>query len=145
MWRKKSDDIIQKEQRENERSNLKERSILAIKLGLGGFIGGYLLNLITALTLGTDYNPIFPPDHGEIIALYEIPKYNYKFINSGVFFGIAMFLAAFVVPKIFSKNTDSMKCDKCFNVKNFDDKNKCDCGGTFYPLSYYEWINDDEI
>jgi hypothetical protein len=142
MWIKKSEDQFQKEKKEIVKKLKKGRFLLSIKLGLAGFIVVYLFDLITALTIGINYSKLYPVTP-EVIRLDEIPKYNYEFLNSGIFVGVALFFLGLALPSILSRKNDSMKCDKCFMVKNPDNKNNCRCGGTFFHIDYFEWINDD--
>ncbi|MFB6320862.1 hypothetical protein [Saccharicrinis sp. FJH54] len=38
--------------------------------------------------------------------------------------------------------TNTVICDKCFNTKNFDNNSNCECGGKFYSIDNFEWIED---
>jgi hypothetical protein len=49
--------------------------------------------------------------------------------------------AMWVFPKqLGPKTTECVMCEKCEKAKIVDEQNKCECGGIFYPMRKYKWV-----
>lgn len=118
MWIKKDESSIQLEAEEDK--SLKKRLLESLKFGSVFFLVFLIIGIISN------------------------PDRVYNVIDSSITFGLVITLVSFIMYS--SKKTDSksMLCDQCTNLKSFDRELTCKCGGQFFPINNYVWIEDDK-
>lgn len=144
MWLKKTEEQIKKENQKEKKENDRNRFTKAIKYGFWTFPFFTILTISKSVLIDSSFNGFGSPL--ETIKLKEVPDYMPEILFSGFFFSIIVFVVFLVYPSLLSfvDKGNSLMCDKCYKIKNYDLINKCECGGTFASIQKYQWIEDEQ-
>jgi len=141
MWVKKSENKIREELQKEKELESKNKLQKTLNAGIWAFLIAFSVKILLSITLGVNYSPNIPPPY-EVIKFNEISEYFPEFLRTGLYWSIGLMLVRFFAPNIFKDKLSSVMCDKCFKVKESDNESICDCKGSYFPMEYYEWIED---
>ncbi len=138
MWQRRSNIDIKKE-KELERKSLEKNYFRkAFKGFFYSFFGIFILLVLVAIIKGPgrgshsfDFDPI---------SLDEYPVYFEFYFYISLVFAVVVMIFLLLWPNVFRKQTTTVICNMCFQLKEMDNELKCSCGGTFENLDLYNWI-----
>ena len=143
MWRLKSKYVLEKENKLIQDSKNTNRLGRALNTGIWVFIIAFISHIILSLTLGIDYSP-YRMDSGITVKPNEIFEYFPEYLQRASYWGVAFLIIRLIWPSIFRDKSNTIMCDKCNKTKAFDSNLTCVCGGHFYNLDKFEWIEEKE-
>lgn len=141
MWVKKSDRELEEEERIFNQKSRKKRWRNGLQL--------FLLFVPTSLFLFSLAELFIPFDKThpskKTLTLHEVIGQLPENLTIACVFGILLSIleTCFWYKSEHPKyNCTTEKCDKCFQVRSIHPSNpsSCKCGGHFYPIYYYKWI-----
>ena len=141
-WKKLTSHEVRLKEEKKEMAMNQKRFSKSLKIGIWSFVGTFFLELIGALLVGVRQSGMIPRKQ---IKFADIPEYYGEFIALSFFIAIVAFLITLFIPSLFfgTKSTTIM-CDKCFKMKNFDSNITCKCGGKYYPIQEFKWVEYDK-
>ncbi|WP_430817348.1 hypothetical protein [Carboxylicivirga sp. RSCT41] len=141
MWIKKT----KRELEDDSQNKNSERFSKTIKLGIWSFIIIFLGRILFSITIGIKpYSHYVGPR--ELVKIDEIPEYFADYLMTALFWALALMAYQYFKPVFFNTTEESIMCDKCFLSKNDDNNLACKCGGNYYRISNYKWVEpQDEL
>ncbi|GAB7089351.1 hypothetical protein JCM15579A_34550 [Marinifilum fragile] len=118
MWVKKEDSIMQEES--HKKNTLKDRLIESLQFGM-------VISLVSF-----------------VIGAISSPDRIYNVINNSINIGLLTSLANILLSNSKKRKSNSLLCDSCYHSKNFDKELNCKCGGQFFPINNYYWVEENK-
>lgn len=79
----------------------------------------------------------------KVVDFNELPDFLPNYLMKSAFISVALFPIIYFTLRNVKKTKDTLMCDKCNSVKNKDNNLNCKCGGVYYDISEYKWIDKD--
>ncbi len=140
MWIKKSELELEDNSRNNDNS---EKLSKTIKIGIWSFIVIFLGKILFSITIGIRITG-HSAGPRELVKINEIPEYFHYYLISAIIWTIGLMVAYYFKSSFVKGKGTTLMCDKCFHTKNYDKEFNCQCGGHYYPISSFKWIEPKE-
>lgn len=145
MWIKKDSNEILKESIDDSRViEAKKKKALrsSIWLSIFAFFGTLTGSIIEGMTVGNSIKR-WSNARLKVVDFNELPDFLPNYLMKSAFISVALFPIIYFTLRNVKKTKDTLMCDKCNSVKNKDNNLNCKCGGVYYDISEYKWIDKD--